>query len=196
MLPVKHFALTAAIFEGSLAAVAVALGWLVGQPALKTFHWDLAHAVLGIAATLPPLGLFWFCLKCPLRPFQSIARILDESVVPLFRNCRFMELAIIAALAGIGEETLFRGLIQAAATEWIGRPCGVWLGLLVAAVLFGLLHPITPTYAVLAGSIGLYLGWLWLACGNLLTPIVAHGTYDFVALLYLVKGREGRGVRD
>ena len=116
--------------------------------------------------------------------------------MPLFRNCRFLELAVIAALAGLGEEMLFRGLIQAAVAERIGGPCGVWLGLLMAAVLFGLLHPITPTYAVLAGSIGLYLGWLWLACGNLLAPIVAHGTYDFVALLYLVKVREGRGIWD
>ncbi len=110
-------------------------------------------------------------------------------VLPLFRDCRFTELAVIAALAGIGEEMLFRGVIQAAVAQQIGGPRGVWLGLLVAAVLFGLLHPVTPTYAVLAGSIGLYLGWLWLACGNLLLPIITHGVYDFLALLYLVQAR-------
>ena len=88
---------------------------------------------------------------------------------------------MIAALAGIGEETLFRGVIQAAVAQHVGGPRGVWLGLLVAAVLFGLLHPVTPMYAVLAGAIGLYLGWLWLVGGNLLLPIVTHGVYDFVA---------------
>jgi len=67
---------------------------------------------------------------------------------------------------------------------------------LIASVLFGLFHPITPTYAALAAAIGLYLGWLWLACGNLLTPIVTHALYDFLALAYLVKLRgEGRGTR-
>ncbi len=191
-MPAKHFALTAAIFEGSLAVVAIALGWLLGQSPLRTFHWDLCHAALGVVATLPPLALFWFCLKCPLRPFQTIARILDEAVVPLFRDCRFTELAVIAALAGIGEEMLFRGVIQAAVAQQIGGPRGVWLGLLMAAVLFGLLHPVTPTYAVFAGSIGLYLGWLWLVCGNLLVPIIAHGLYDFLALLYLVRARTQR----
>jgi len=77
------------------------------------------------------------------------------------------------------------------------RPLWRWLSLLLAAVLFGLLHFITPTYAVLAGLIGLYLGALWLATGNLLTPIVTHGTYDLLALVYLarVRGR-GLGARD
>ena len=114
-------------------------------------------------------------------------------LVPLFRDCRLAELAIIATLAGIGEEMLFRGVIQAAAAQEIGGQRGVWLGLLLASVLFGLLHPITPTYAILAGLIGLYLGGLWLASGNLLTPVVAHGAYDFLALVYLVKVRRGKG---
>jgi uncharacterized protein len=189
----KHFALTAAIFEGSLMVVAIALGWLLAAPPLRTFRFELGGAVLGLAATLPPLGLFWLCLKSPWRPLKEIARILDETIVPLFRGCRLAELAIIAALAGVGEEMLFRGVIQAAVTQEVGGQGGVWLGLLAAAMLFGLLHPITPRYAILAGLIGLYLGGLWLACGNLLAPIAAHGVYDFVALVYLTRGG---GIRD
>jgi hypothetical protein len=194
-MPAKHFALTAAIFEGSLAVVAVGLGWLVGQPPLRTFRLDLYQAAWGVAAALPPLALFWLCLKCPLRPFETIARILDQMVLPLFRDCRLMELAVIAALAGIGEEMLFRGVIQAVVAQQIGGPRGMWWGLLVAAALFGLLHPVTPTYAVLAALIGLYLGWLWLAWGNLLLPIITHGSYDFLALWYLLRARnQGRQV--
>ena len=192
----KHLALAAAVFEGSLTPVAIALGWLLGTPPLADlFHFTWRDALLGFVATLPPLGLFWLCLVCPWRPFAEIAKITVETLVPLFRECRLVQLAIIAALAGVGEELLFRGVVQAAATQWIGGPHGVWLGLLVAAVLFGLLHAITPTYAVLAGIIGLYLGGLWLACDNLLAPIVTHGTYDLLALVYLarIRGRE-RGV--
>ena len=188
----KHFALTAAAFEGGLIVVAIALGWLVGQPPLETFHFDLYSVALGVAATLPPLGLFWLCMKMPLGPLQTIARILDEILIPLFRECGPMKLLVIAALAGMGEEMLFRGVIQAAVAQRIGGTAGVALGLLIAAILFGLLHPITPTYALLAGLIGLYLGWLWLASENLLTPIIAHGLYDFVALVYLV-GWRGTG---
>jgi uncharacterized protein len=188
----KHIPLVAAIFEGSLVPVAIALGWLLGSPPLATLHFQWRAALLGVAATLPPLALFWLCLKCPWRPLAEIARVTDEMLVPLFRDCRLAELAIIATLAGIGEEMLFRGVIQAAAAQEIGGQRGVWLGLLLASVLFGLLHPITPTYAVLAGLVGLYLGGLWLASGNLLTPVVAHGAYDFLALAYLVQVRGRR----
>jgi uncharacterized protein len=181
------FFLTAAAFEGSLILVALGLGWLVGQRPLSTLHFDLSSAGLGVAATLPPLVLFWLCLRLPLRPLQRITRILDEIFVPLFRQCGPVQLFVIAALAGTGEEMLFRGVVQAAAAQQIGGTAGVVLGLLIAAVLFGLLHPITPTYGLLAGLIGLYLGWVWLASGNLLTPIIAHGLYDFVALVYLVR---------
>ena len=190
-----HFPLMAAVFEGSLLVVAIGLGWLLGTPPLRTFQFDLHGAALGVAATLPPLGLFWLCLKCPWRPLKEIARILDETLIPLFRGCPVAELAIIAALAGVGEEALFRGVIQAAVAQEVGGPSGVWIGLIISAALFGLLHPITPIYALLAATIGLYLGWLWLACGNLLVPIIAHGLYDFLALMYLVKTRGEGGLR-
>jgi membrane protease YdiL (CAAX protease family) len=192
--PPKYFAFTAAAFEGSLVGVAMVLGWLLGQTPLRTFRFDLQDSAVGIAATLPPLGLFWLCLKMPWRPFRTIAQIVDETLTPLFRDCRMPQLLVIATLAGMGEEMLFRGVLQAAVADEIGGPHGVWLGLLVAAFLFGLLHPITPTYAVLAGLIGLYLGWLWLASGNLLLPILVHALYDFLALAYLVKVRNRQTV--
>ena len=190
----KHFALMAAVFEGSLILAAIALGWLLDAPPLKTFQFNVQGVCVGLAATLPPLAVFWLCLKCPWRPLAKISRIMNEMIVPLFRECRLVELAIIAALAGVGEEMLFRGVVQAAVMQKIAGPGGVWFGLLGAAVLFGLLHLITPTYAILAGLIGLYFGWLWLACGNLLAPITAHGAYDFLALLYLTRAG-GLGTR-
>ena len=55
---------------------------------------------------------------------------------------------------------------------------------------------ITPTYGVLAALIGVYLGWVWLASGNLLAPVVAHALYDFVALVVLVRGPKWSDVPD
>jgi membrane protease YdiL (CAAX protease family) len=185
----KNVPLMTAAFEGSLIAVAIGLGWLLDSPPLTTFSFRLRDVALGIVGTLPPLGLFWLCINCPLKPLQRIKEILDAMVLPLFHDCRLEQLAILAALAGLGEEMLFRGVLQAAAAAEIGGAQGAWLGLLIAAVLFGLLHFITPTYAFLAGLIGLYLGAIWLACGNLLTPILIHGFYDFAVLGYLLKFR-------
>ena len=190
----RNFTLVAAIFEGGLAVVAVGLGWLIDRDPLKTFPKTPEEVALGaawgVAATLPPLVLLWLCLKCPWRPFAELVRIVDELLAPLFRSCRLPELAVISVLAGLGEEVLFRGIIQQAIGDWVGGHFGLWIGLAGAAILFGLAHRITLTYALLAGLIGLYLGGIWLATDNLLVPIVAHAAYDFLALVYLVKFRE------
>lgn len=188
-LPSRHFALLAVAFEGGLVAVALGLGWIVGQDPLESFHWSLADAGWGIVATLPPLALFWLCLKCPIRPTKHLVRVVDDLLVPLFRDCRILDLAVISALAGLGEEMLFRGVIQQTVTHAIPAQAGVWIGLAVAAILFGLVHRITNTYALFAGVIGLYLGAVWLLTDNLLVPIVAHALYDFLALVFLVKIR-------
>ncbi len=201
----KNFPLMAAAFEGSLVALAIALGWLLGTSPLATFHYDPYDVLLALGATAPPLALFWLCIICctssrlpnkfPLGPLKEIVRIMDEMLVPLFRDCRLAQLAVIAALAGLGEEMLFRGIVQTAASEWIAGPYGPWIGLLAATVLFGLLHAITPAYALLAGLIGLYLGWLWMATDNLLVPVIVHGLYDFLVLAYLVKIRPGKSLQ-
>ena len=188
--PPKHFALLAAVFEGVLAVAAIGLGWLVGQRPMEMLRWNLADAGWGTAATLLPLAMLWVCLKCPWRPFVELVRVVDELLVPMFRGCRLPELAVISVLAGLGEELLFRGVVQAAVADWMGGQIGVWIGLAVAAVLFGLAHPMTFTYALLAALIGLYLGWIWIAADyNLLVPVVTHAVYDFLALVYLVKLR-------
>jgi membrane protease YdiL (CAAX protease family) len=90
---------------------------------------------------------------------------------------------VVAALAGIGEEALFRGVVQSAL---LGRLPG-WAAVLVTAAAFGAAHALTLTYAVLAALVGAYLGWLHLASGNLLVPILAHALYDFVALRLLLR---------
>jgi uncharacterized protein len=187
---VKHFPVVAAFVEGSLLPVAIGLGWLVGTRPLATLHLNWHDALLGLAATLPLLVLLWLGLKCPWRPLAEIKRITNDMLLPLFESCGLLDLAVIATLAGIGEETLFRGMLQAALANEIGGLRGLWLGLFAASVLFGLLHAITPAYAAWAALTGLYLGGLWLATGNLLAPIIAHAAYDFLAIAYLMKRRD------
>lgn len=191
--PPPHFPLVAAAFEGGLVVAALAAGWALGQPPLETFHWEWSAAAWGCAAALGPLALLWLCLRSRWRPVERLVEVVDRLILPLFESCGPRELAIIAFLAGLGEEMLFRGVIQAAAADWVGGDAGVAAGLLVAAFLFGLAHLITPAYGLFATLIGLYFGLLWLWTGNLLAPITAHAVYDFLALLYL--GRRHRARR-
>lgn len=189
----RNFVLVAVIFEAGLGVLAVVLGWLLGHPPADAIHWNLPDAAWGTIAVLPPMLLLLLCVKSPIRPLVDLVRAVDELLVPLFKDCRLWELAVISAVAGLGEEMLFRGVIQEAVAGWVGGSLGMWVGLLAASVLFGLAHPITPAYAVLAAMIGVYLGWLWLAFDkNLLVPITAHALYDFLALIYLVRTRGRR----
>jgi membrane protease YdiL (CAAX protease family) len=198
--PPPNFPLAAAMFEGGLALVAIALGWWFAEPPLGSFQGTPQAFALGAAGTLPLLGLLALCLWRPVGPLAPILHAIDDLLIPLFEHCRLVELAVICLLAGLGEEMLFRGVLQAGIADWAAR----WLGgppqrhladglaLAVTAVAFGLLHAVNAAYAVIAGLIGLYLGWLWLATGDLAVPITTHALYDFLALVYLVKVRRPR----
>jgi membrane protease YdiL (CAAX protease family) len=52
-----------------------------------------------------------------------------------------------------------------------------------------LVHAVTPLYALMAALVGLYLGWTLDYGGdrNLLTPIIIHGLYDFLAFMALIR---------
>jgi membrane protease YdiL (CAAX protease family) len=177
--------LIGAAFEGGLIALAWPLGWLLGESPLAELHLTPAGAALGVAATLPMLLAFAAMTRWPVGPLRRIREFLDEAVLPLLRGCGLAELALLALLAGAGEELVFRGVLQPA----LVRRLGTLPGLLLTSGLFGLLHPITLTYVVLAAAIGLYLGVVALAGGNLLPVIVAHALYDFVVLVYLLRRR-------
>ncbi len=189
-----NFAVTAGLFEGGLAVLAVSIGWALGRPPMESFHFTAIDLGWGIITTLPMLAVLWISTKATWRPFARIMQVLDETFIPLFRQCRILELAVIAFLAGLGEEMLFRGIVQSWVTEKAGGPYGVLIGLAAAAAIFGLLHSVTLAYALLAACIGLYLGAIWLATGNLLVPITSHALYDFLAFVYLVQIRKSKAI--
>ena len=177
--------LLAALFEGGLGLLAFPLGWLFGQQPLETWHWGARDAALGAAAAVPMVLVGVLLSWWPVGPLQRIKAFVDELVRPFFERCTPLDLAVISLLAGVGEELLMRGVVQGA----LGRHLGPVPGLALASVLFGLLHPITLTYFLLASLAGAYLGAVWLWTGNLLVVVVAHALYDFLMLLYLLRSR-------
>ena len=69
----------------------------------------------------------------------------------------------------------------------------LWVALVMASLLFGAFHLITWTYAIIGAFIGVYLGLLWIWTGNLLTPMITHAVYDFMALVYFLRIRRSPG---
>jgi len=175
----------AVLFEGGMVLL-----WLVAAGFLGIVPGNQGAAtvqalVTGTAATLPLLPLLWWISRSRLGPLRAMMREVDEVLVPLLSRLTVADYALIALLAGIGEEGVFRGVLQ----EGLSLSLPVPVAIVAASAVFGLLHFITPAYALFAGLMGAYLGVLYVLTGNLLVPITVHALYDFIALLYLLRWR-------
>ncbi len=185
---------TALAVECSLGLIAIALGWIFTVPATADLQWQLRAFLLGAAATLPMLFLFVVFLRVETPAIAELRGLLDQFVVNVFGSAGPLELAAVAAAAGIGEELLFRGFLQAAFEPGLGA----WGALVAASLLFGLAHAVSFAYFAMATVFGAWLGWIWVLSGNLFVPITAHALYDLVALWFFLFVRNGAdtGVRD
>jgi membrane protease YdiL (CAAX protease family) len=178
------------LFEGGLGAVALVIAWLIGHSPFSTDHSPnamLVLAALGSLAALPLLVFVFALEKLPWPPLRRLDARVREMVQQLFAGASVVELFAISLAAGLGEELLFRGLIQAGMTNWLGGASGMWIALALVSALFGVCHWLDSTYAILATIAGAYFGLLLIATDTLWAPIAAHATYDFLALLYLMK---------
>jgi hypothetical protein len=182
------------IVEGGLALLALAIGALVNFSPIETIELayralptHVAASLWGVAAALPMAVVLLMVETVAWRPIRALRQFVEQSIAPLFAGASLWDLAMISAMAGLGEEMLFRGLLQAGLASWLGHDGRDWIAIAVASVAFGLVHCVTWTYLVVATLVGAYLGLIFWMSGHLLVPIVAHALYDFLALVYFVK---------
>lgn len=182
---------TLLVMSGWVTAGTIALTWggcWLGEVSL----WDRLAVngfvvAVGVVLALPLLAVFFVLKSLPFEPLRRVFRIVHEYFGPAMARCGLAELAFIAIGAGVSEELMFRGLLPAVLANR-----GTLIALIAPNVLFGLLHAATITYAVIASCIGLFFSLcltMWPET-NLVTVMVAHAVYDFVA--FVVVAREGR----
>jgi membrane protease YdiL (CAAX protease family) len=178
----------ALLFEGGLIVVAIVLGWWLEAPPFERLQFDWWALAWGCVATGPLLLFLYWARRTRWGPVARLVRTVETKIAPLFAGSTPPQLAVVALLAGIGEEAVFRGVLQ----PWLDTRLPGFAALALASALFGVAHWLTSTYALLATLVGLYLGWLVIASGNLLVPIVAHALYDLIALSMLVGVKAGK----
>lgn len=100
----------------------------------------------------------------------------------------------LLVLVGIGEELVFRGVIQglldrAWGTPWRVMSADVGWGWFVQALLFGLVHPLVAgdpglwPWGLWTAASGLCFGWLRARSGTILAPAMVHGVTDAIGLV-------------
>jgi CAAX amino terminal protease family. len=145
---------SACFFEAALIPLAILLGWIGSiNPFANIFFTETALAN-GVIGTIPLILIFLAFEQIQAKSVGNIRRLLLETLGPGLLDRHWTDLLILALIAGIAEELLFRGVIQ----PWIEQFWGVTAGLVISNCMFGLVHAVTPLYALLAGIVGMYLG--------------------------------------
>jgi membrane protease YdiL (CAAX protease family) len=180
----QNFFKVACYFEGSLILVAIVLGWIADIDPFANIIFSETAVFYGIIGTIPLFIFFVALYQIQIDAFQQVKRTLLETLAPSMHRYHWTDLFVLGAIAGITEEILFRGVIQ----PWMESSWGMTSGLIASSIIFGLVHAVTPLYALLATLVGIYLGLAMDYGGerNLLTPIIIHGLYDFLAFLVIV----------
>ena len=177
--------------QSLLIVAAIFVAKLVGTPNYglgKNINFGVPSICSGIVWTLP-LGILAYVLDIIENKFpslQDVTKATQSSVLSLLGGKFKPIIGTLVALAlgiaaGLGEEMLFRGVLQ----DQLGIRMGNNIFAVgISSIIFGLLHAVTPLYALLAGLASIFFGWIYIVTGNLAVPIVTHAFYDWVALLY------------
>ena len=180
----SKFLTTVALFEGGLLAAAFLGGWLLDCPPTATLTWSFEDFGLGLLATVPMLVVLAICALSSSEAMKKIRAFQRDTVGHLLDECRWYDIVLLALLAGVCEEVLFRGFLFL----WLVRFNSV-IAVLISNLAFGAAHAATPLYGILAAFLGLYLTALIAVdpTPNLLIPITAHTVYDIAAFALVLR---------
>lgn len=156
------------------------LAWGVGG-------WLVALCLTGLAVwyTSWVIIVFWPAFK---PPSHQVFELLESASSPA--AVRFLAYFGAAILAPIGEEILFRGILQTGLASLIGwgKPTNRarWGAIAATAVLFGMMHTGTPHFIPALMLLGVLLGYVYERTGSLWVPIGLHMLFNMKSLLWYV----------
>lgn len=178
------------MFQGGIGILGLAAIFLFGIP---VYYHGMSPALAvfwGVAGSVSTYALIMMLTRLPGPIRDSLASQLEQ----LHRFACDYSRAVLVSLsvfAGVGEELLFRGAIQG----WLSLHLHGVVAVVVASVLFGLVHYLSFTYFLVATGLGLVLGTAYALTDSLLLVMVWHGAYDLIALYCLRQHPELFGLR-
>jgi membrane protease YdiL (CAAX protease family) len=192
-----YFFQWAVLFEGGLSILALFIGFLFGLNLWSGLVFDVTTVFYILGLTLPLIVCYFILLWLPFECLKKIDQLICELFQQYMIHFSVWQIAILSVAAGLGEELLFRSLLQsgiyAAVTNGTINPIGLELltdyrlmsVLVLVSILFGAAHAVTITYFFLAFIISIYLGVILILTGNIIIPISIHALYDFLVLVFI-----------
>ena len=172
----------------SLLSVGAAILLLVGfMPIINFFIW------LNESMVFPD---FLSGLEQAFRSMEDSAKVITEALIKIDSLPEFLYMSLlIALLPAIGEELIFRGIIQRLlSVQFKNYHLGIW----GSAFLFSAIH--FQFYGFLPRMLlGALFGYLLVYTGNIIYPMIAHFVNNFasLSLAYLMQnGTIPKGVDD
>ena len=165
-------AMLAIFFVASLAALIAAMapmGWRA-LPALGFRRAGWRPIVLG---TLGSLVVSVGVSQLGIEP-QGIKQAMDVAREPAMFA---VSLAVMAGLAPLVEELVFRGLLYGWLSRW-----GTVVAWIVSSLAFAAAH-LEPAHVILVLPLGLWFGWLRRRTDSLWPSLVAHMTNNGLAVV-------------
>jgi membrane protease YdiL (CAAX protease family) len=154
----------------SAALIALSIAWaaLRDLPLAEQLRPTPGAIIAGIIAG----AALWATIPLLLRSIP-MRRVWNGVLLPFAATLAPRDVVVVALLSGLTEELFFRGVLLPE------------VGIVLSSLCFGALHALCATYLVWATVIGAGFSALALVSGSLVTPIVAHATYNLGALLIL-----------
>jgi sodium transport system permease protein len=177
-----------------IAAPALLLAWLRGYDWVQTFSlrrppWTAVAGAAFLAAGLAPCVQILSFFQQKVWPGSpEYARQMADLMLPWIQRHPVLTALVIGGFAGVCEELLYRGPIQAALLRSLPR----WPALLVGAALFSAAHMDLHGFPIRM-VLGLVLGYVVWRGGSIFPAMVLHGVYNATQLgitAWLVR-REG-----
>jgi len=178
----NEFLNVAGAFQAGMVLVALLAATWLNIDVWDRVAWSTESVGWGLAGILPLCAVSRLIDRIPWEPFRQMERTWSTILGPAMRDLTYTQLVTLALLVGISEELLFRGVLQVSLLPW-----GWWPAMIITSVAFGLAHAMTPTYAVCAGLIGVYLSAVMelTTPPNLLIPILCHAGCDLYAFVQI-----------
>ena len=171
------------LFSGSLALTSIAL---TRDKTAEIFEFKQSYIWIGIISAAI-LYLIFFIGDMAVKSVFDFAKVEIENIYSTKSQASTIKIGLLLFLViAPAEEIFWRGFVQRKYSEKFGK----WRGLLLAVILYSLVHIWSFNLMLIAAAMvaGIFWSLLYLRYNSIVPGIISHAVWDlFIFVLYPIK---------